>query len=106
MNLREQRERLVKDIKAYLSINNDNPAWKQQYPCALLLLSEAVELLESRSSWVSVKEKLPEDALSVLIFYDGHMSIGSYIKGQWFGIGNTFPIAITHWMKPEPPVDK
>ena len=62
--------------------------------------------LESRSSWVSVKEKLPEDSLSVLIFYDGHMSIGSYIKGQWFGIGNTYPINITHWMKPAPPVDK
>ncbi len=60
--------------------------------------------LESRSSWVSVKEKPPEDALSVLIFYDGHMSIGSYIKGQWFGIGSTFPIDVTHWMKPEPPV--
>lgn len=55
--------------------------------------------------WVSVKERLPVDGKSVLIFYDGHMSIGSYISGTWFGIGDTFPevASVTHWMKPEPP---
>ena len=66
-----------------------------------------VEYLESRvegkgDGWISVKERLPDDAKSVLIFFDRHMSIGSHINDTWYCIDGTFH-EVTHWMKPQPP---
>ena len=66
-----------------------------------------VEWLESRvegkgDGWISVKERLPDDAKSVLIFFDRHMSIGSHINDTWYCIDGTFH-EVTHWMKPQPP---
>lgn len=119
MNLREQYEKdyitvlwAALESKPVHDIGYSSPE-SEWMPVNKERLTAAVAALpqlqaESRSSWVSVKERLPEDSLSVLIFYDGHMSIGSYLNdkrfpNEWFGIGCTLPINVTHWMKPEPP---
>ena len=67
-----------------------------------------------QKQWISVKERLPEYADSVLVtdIRDGYTSIASRTKGtrgvqDWWECDDTFrlPISeITHWMPlPEPP---
>jgi len=57
--------------------------------------------------WVSVKERLPKEAVEVLVF-DEVIMLGIYWgdidrHNEWC-IGNRFTTKVTHWMPlPEPP---
>ena len=50
--------------------------------------------------WISVKDRLPEDGIKVLVAYNtGYVTTGRQWFGKWNGEG------ITHWM-PLPPAPK
>jgi hypothetical protein len=64
------------------------------------------EWLESRSPWVSVKERLPKHDNDVLMVVDGvegkFIYIGHYNRWWWLDDSTTYNV--THWQPlPEPP---
>jgi hypothetical protein len=58
-------------------------------------------------AWTSVKESLPDDALTVLIVTpdcDEPVTVG-YIDGETWSNGYGESVSVTHWMElPEPPL--
>ena len=81
------------------------------YPtCQDILLNEAMELLKARS-WISVKERLPEDGQVVLGFLcdNGYQVLTfSVAKNRWWGNEVWYWFEeISHWMPlPEPPKEE
>ena len=69
--------------------------------------------LPIQQEWISVKDKLPDDASDVLAYYDcgdsGHVIFVNYYKNCWYDVFNDLiddleQGYITHWMPlPEPP---
>ena len=66
--------------------------------------------------WISVKDRLPDNASDVLAYYDSECEIRiapvNYYKGVWYDCVFNRPLdtlgqqKITHWMPlPEPPKD-
>ena len=73
-----------------------------------------VKLLKTRSQWISVKDRLPDDASDVLAYYDciddGRVMLVNYYKNCWYDavfndlIDDLDQGCITYWMPlPEPP---
>jgi len=73
-------------------------------------LEEAIKELQKKS-WISVKDRLPEDGESILIFvndsrYEPIQYDVCYYDGDdaWLDSGYSFGSDVTHWMPlPEPP---
>lgn len=65
--------------------------------------------------WISVKDRLPDDASDVIAYYgcgdSGHVIFVNYYKNCWYDVFNDLiddleQGCITHWMSlPEPPSD-
>lgn len=59
--------------------------------------------------WISVKDRLPEDIINVLIYnpeLEGGVDVAFYDinENEWCGLSSYRLIGITHWMPlPEPP---
>lgn len=63
---------------------------------------------EPKSSWISVKDKLPEDPLQTIIVTDGNqvcVAVYSVVYGEFSVMcGRDTAFSVTHWMPlPEPP---
>jgi hypothetical protein len=75
-------------------------------PGARAMFEIAAEALQEKTvqEWISVKDRLPEDASTVLaIDSDGTISSAYYV-GRWHSGGDLDEDAVTHWMPlPEPP---
>ena len=57
------------------------------------------------SEWISVKDRLPEDGLEVLVFCDGRICVMDMYGTDWWCEGYHWDgDRPTHWMPlPEPP---
>ena len=54
--------------------------------------------------WISVKDRLPEDASTVLAIDSDGTICSAYYVGRWHGGGDLDEDAVTHWMPlPKPP---
>lgn len=57
-------------------------------------------------SWISVKDRLPEDASDVLIVWADGVSEACYFDETWCRDGRRL-LSVTHWMPlPEPPKEE
>lgn len=98
MLVNSREKRLVTDVE-YVDWNSEG--WfAYSYPPAHI----------DRSKWISVKERLPDFGIPVLICWDGYTDIAEYWCGmvcpkwrtQHYGTVNL--TSVTHWMPlPEPP---
>lgn len=59
---------------------------------------------KAAQQWISVKERLPENGIEVLVVSDGETGASWHEKGEFgWAIGGT----VTHWMPlPEPPEEE
>lgn len=76
---------------------------------------EKIENAPTVGGWISVKDRLPDDASDVLAYYDDsecetRIAPVNYYKGVWYDCVFNRPLdtlgqqKITHWMSlPEPP---
>ena len=69
-----------------------------------------IEHLEAKQpKWISVKERLPEDDLEVMVYtdrYGGRQELAYYVRRveAWYQNCSLLIPNVTHWMpKPEPP---
>ena len=80
------------------------------------LAKEMIAALKKQQKWISVKDRLPDNASDVLAYYDSECEIRiapvNYYKGVWYDCVFNRPLdtlgqeRITHWMPlPEPPKD-
>ena len=55
--------------------------------------------------WISVKDRLPESGVDVLVFTDDYCAYTAHYDGYWWLSGEpTLSYNVTHWMPlPEPP---
>ena len=93
MDVREKLVELVKNaLRAY---GNDLEKVVEPYEfIADFLIHSGVTVQE----WISVKERLPEDASTVLaIDIDGTISSAYYV-GRWHSGGDLDEDAVTYWM--------
>ena len=68
-----------------------------------------INQLEARvPKWISVKDRLPEDDVDVLILIYGKViGVGYRINGKWKSIAKAKAPVVTHWMSlPEPPKEE
>ena len=59
--------------------------------------------------WISVKERLPEDAKQKIVCHSRGVSFGRYIEDAWYSsIGKRHCVqSVTHWMPlPQPPKEE
>lgn len=81
-------------------------------PCAEKVLSAAADMLEQdakKASWISVKDRMPEDDATYLVYgRNGYGIVFAvyYGDGEWLTCDDLTNITrfVTHWMPmPEPP---
>ena len=79
--------------------------YKDDALCMMHICSDAlayITQLEARvPTWVSVKDRLPEDDDDVLIFSNERMIfVGCYKNGQWisYSLYAIYGNVVTHWM--------
>lgn len=58
-------------------------------------------------NWISVKDRLPESGIDVLVFTDDYCAYTAHYDGYWWLSGEpTLSYNVTHWMPlPAPPED-
>ena len=93
MDVREKLVELLKEIVAIQECGFGDPRPTYE-TVARYLMSNGVTVQE----WISVKERLPEDASTVLaIDSDGTISSAYYV-GRWHSGGDLDEDAVTYWM--------
>lgn len=93
----------------------NNPFGKRHYQTSIEAMDAALTALRSmpettKPGWISVKERLPNFGIPVLICWDGYTDIAEYLCGmvcpKWRTqhYGTIDLTSVTHWMPlPEPP---
>jgi len=113
------REKVIKKLeslrdicnaKSNMAIGNGKIAWAGYANAA----DDALALLKDQPQWISVKDRLPDDASDVLAYYnngtESRVIPVNYYKGCWYdcvfnrSIDNLETGFIGYWMSlPEPP---
>ena len=84
----------------------------EPYPkCEYMLFSDALELLKAQEprieitpGWISVKDRLPEEGVDVLVWETQGFAYCDMLKSGVWNIGADEGAIISHWMPlPEPP---
>ena len=82
--------------------------YERSHPIDLGIVTkeETIKLMEeyaNQDKWISVKDELPENEVSVLVFIEGQIEIDAYDKDGW--IDHYYDVRqITHWQTlPAPP---
>ena len=84
-------------------VNKQNVA--RAWQGAMQLLYDAPTIDPMKQEWISVKDRLPEEKVKVLVVLGSNIRgkricIDQRISGNWRGLGRL----VTHWMPlPEPP---
>ena len=109
MDIREKLVELMKEVKYSVFPNStDHYTFGVQLPYSDRILRQVADHLIAHSvtvqEWISVKDRLPDCADTVLaVDRDGIMSTAYYV-GYWHGGGDLDEYAVTHWMPlPQPP---
>ena len=89
------------------AINTYEDVAKQMLKEAVRIMSPKDQLADADKvmpQWISVKDRLPENGVEVLVVSDGETGASWHEAGEFgWAIGGT----VTHWMPlPEPPEDK
>ena len=68
-------------------------------------LMEAVSCQPNWMHWISVKDRVPESGIGVLVFTDDYCAYTAHYDGYWWLSGEpTLSYDVTHWMPlPAPP---
>lgn len=88
--------------------------FSEGFNCYRAMKHDLLELLREQPQWISVKDRLPDDASDVLAYYDcgdtGQVMFVNYYKNNWYDavfndlIDDLEQGCITHWMSlPKPP---
>ena len=103
------REKLIELLDVAFLESDANYGMPSTNQVADHLIANGVRLEEKqatsdKSKWISVKDRLPDCANTVLaIDRDGIMASAYYV-GNWHSGGELDECAVTHWMPlPEPP---
>ena len=72
---------------------------------ALRMIDEQETISAASPKWISVKDRLPESGIDVLVFTDDYCAYTAHYDGYWWLSGEpTLSYNVTHWMPlPEPP---
>lgn len=64
----------------------------------------AKKIAEKVPKWIPVTERLPDNGVTVLAYYNGFMTEAFYANNQWHELATYAIIPTTYWMqRPEPP---
>ena len=105
------REKVIKGLEYHLKeLTVGKTCFECPYcgdnPCEINLIANAIAILKEQdaSEWISVKDKMPEEAVPVLVWEQQGFAYVDIYKGGVWGIGTPNLAKITHWMSiHEPP---
>ena len=92
MDVREKLMELLQD--------ENNPVWNW-FPNNMAMMQLADYLISNGvtvQEWVSVDDRLPEDASTVLAIDSYGTICSAYYAGRWHGGGDLDEDAVTYWM--------
>lgn len=104
-NLEHQREQIEQLKKSYSKQKEISLEWLENFQ----ELVRENKQIQSRSGWISVKDRLPESFERVIVFRKagkGEIIVeqGQYDVNGWWRVYGTRTKNVTHWMPlPEPP---